>query len=131
MRQTLCRLTTYYYYTSTNKTVRPVMSTDFCEARRRAIGLYRAFYRYIPYIIKYFDIQKNEDDCKCMLRRYFYKNACVTDVRIVDILVIKGYIELQEVTHQWQQKGHMMRHWDPSVNPKPCTFMEKFMAGVD
>lgn len=32
------------------KTVRPLMSSDFCEARRRALGLYRACYRYIPYI---------------------------------------------------------------------------------
>ncbi|CAK1580267.1 unnamed protein product [Parnassius mnemosyne] len=113
------------------RNARPVMSSDLTEARRRALGLYRAFYRYIPYIIKYFDIPKNEQDCRCKLREYFYKHACVTDVRVIDILVIKGYMELKEVTHLWQQKGHVMSHWNPSAEPKPCDFLGKFLAGMD
>ncbi|KAF9421082.1 hypothetical protein HW555_002794 [Spodoptera exigua] len=113
------------------RNVRPLMSKDYCEARRRAIGLYRAFYRYIPYIIKYFDIAKNEEDCRWKLREYFYRNACITDVRIIDLLVIKGYIELKEVTNQWQQKSHMIRHWCPSIEPKPTDFLGKFIAGID
>ncbi|XP_060803540.1 NADH dehydrogenase [ubiquinone] 1 alpha subcomplex subunit 6-like [Amyelois transitella] len=113
------------------KTAKAVMSTDFWEARRRVLGLYRAFYRYIPYIIKYFDIPKTEQDCRYKLREYFYANACVTDVRVIDILVIKGYMELKEVTHQWQQKGHVMAHWKPSWEPKPNNFICKFLSGVD
>ncbi|CAD0201339.1 unnamed protein product [Chrysodeixis includens] len=113
------------------RAVRPLMSSDFCEARRRALGLYRAIYRYIPYILKYFDIPKTEDDCRWKLREYFYRHACITDVRIIDLLVIKGYIELKEITHQWQQKGHLMRHWNPSIEKKPCDFLGKFLAGMD
>ncbi|CAH1638210.1 unnamed protein product [Spodoptera littoralis] len=113
------------------KVVRPLMSKDCKEARRRAIGLYRAFYRYIPYIIKYFDIEKNEQDCRWKLREYFYRNACITDVRIIDLLVIKGYIELKEITSSWQQKSHVIRHWNPTIEPKRYDFIGKFMAGMD
>ncbi|KAJ0176622.1 hypothetical protein K1T71_007801 [Dendrolimus kikuchii] len=113
------------------KTVRPLMSSDFCEARRRVLSLYRAFYRYIPYIIKYFDIPKTEEDVRWKIREHFYKNACVTDVRVIDLLVIKGNMELKEITRQWQQKGHIMAHWNPSAEPKPCDFLGKFFAGID
>ncbi|XP_068633203.1 NADH dehydrogenase [ubiquinone] 1 alpha subcomplex subunit 6-like [Battus philenor] len=111
--------------------VRPVMSSNLTEARTRVKNLYRAFYRYIPYIIKFFDIPKTEEDCRLKLRENFYKHAKVTDVRVIDILVIKGYMELKEVTHQWQQKGYMLSHWDPSAEKKPTDFVGKFVAGVD
>ncbi|KPJ08463.1 NADH dehydrogenase [ubiquinone] 1 alpha subcomplex subunit 6 [Papilio machaon] len=97
------------------KVGRPVMSTNMAQA----------------HTLKYFDIPKNQEDCRKKLREYFYRNKFVTDVRVVDILVIKGYMELKEVTHQWQQKGYMMSHWNPSAERAPVTFVEKFLAGVD
>ncbi|XP_059052898.1 NADH dehydrogenase [ubiquinone] 1 alpha subcomplex subunit 6-like [Achroia grisella] len=113
------------------KNVRPLMSRDFCEARRKVLGLYRAFYRYIPYIVKYYDIPKSEEDCRWKIREYFYKNAWVADVRVTDLLVIKGYMELKEITHLWQQKGHVIAHWKPTAEPKPYDFLGKFFAGTD
>lgn len=41
--------------------------------------------------VKHHDVPKNERDCKMKLREYFYRNACVTDVRVIDILVIKVF----------------------------------------
>ncbi|RVE40820.1 hypothetical protein evm_014530 [Chilo suppressalis] len=89
---------------TTCRVVKPLMSTDFCEARRRAIGLYRAFYRYIPYIHKYFDIPKSESQIRSKIREQFYKNACVTDIRIIDILVMKECITRAEVKFSKQPK---------------------------
>lgn len=37
------------------KSARPVMSTNAIEAKRHVRALYKAFYRYIPYISKYND----------------------------------------------------------------------------
>ncbi|CAH0398349.1 unnamed protein product [Chilo suppressalis] len=116
---------------TTCRVVKPLMSTDFCEARRRAIGLYRAFYRYIPYIHKYFDIPKSESQIRSKIREQFYKNACVTDIRIIDILVMKGYMELQEIKYSWQQKGHVMANWKPTIEPRPTDFISKFLNGKD
>lgn len=44
--------------------------------------------------VKNFDIPKNEEDCKRKLRERFYKNACLTDIRIIDMLIVKVYIFL-------------------------------------
>lgn len=41
------------------------------------------------FIVKHFDIPKSEEDCRWKLREYFYRNACVTDIRVIDMLVIK------------------------------------------
>ncbi|XP_045498134.1 NADH dehydrogenase [ubiquinone] 1 alpha subcomplex subunit 6-like [Colias croceus] len=113
------------------KCVKPLLSANFCEAHTRVIGLYRAYYRFIPHLLRLFDIPKTEEDCRWKLREQFYKNACVTDIRVIDMLVIKGYMNLKEMTNNWQQKGHLMSNWNPTAEPKPCDFVGKFLAGVD
>lgn len=82
-------------------------------------------------MVKHFDIPKSEEDCRWKLREYFYRNACVTDIRVIDMLVIKGYMELKEMKHMWQQKGHVMAHWNPTLEPKPYDFIGKFLEGID
>lgn len=34
------------------KIAKPILSTDYCDTHKRVMGLYRAYYRYIPYIGK-------------------------------------------------------------------------------
>ncbi|XP_032517714.2 NADH dehydrogenase [ubiquinone] 1 alpha subcomplex subunit 6-like [Danaus plexippus] len=114
-----------------SKVAKPVLSLDSAEAHRRVLGLYRGYYRYIPYIAKHFDIQKSEAQCKSKLREFFYKNACLTDLRVIDVLVIKGYMNLKEITHNWQQKGHIMSYFNPTIDPKPSGFINKFLANED
>nr|XP_034832362.1 NADH dehydrogenase [ubiquinone] 1 alpha subcomplex subunit 6-like [Maniola hyperantus] len=114
------------------KIARPVLSADHCQAHKRVMSLYRAYFRiFLIYVFKHMDIPKNPRDCKMKLREYFYQNACVTDLRVIDILVIKGFMNLKEITHQWQQKGHVMAHWHPTREPKPCDFIGKFLANED
>jgi hypothetical protein len=55
-----------------------------------------------------FDIPKSEEQCRAKLKEVFLKNKDVTDVRVIDMLVIKGQMELKEVTEQWKQKNHVM-----------------------
>jgi NADH dehydrogenase (ubiquinone) 1 alpha subcomplex subunit 6 len=55
-----------------------------------------------------FDIPKSEKQCQQKLREVFVKNKGVTDVRIIDMLVIKGQMELKETTNLWKQEGHVM-----------------------
>ncbi|XP_039753514.1 NADH dehydrogenase [ubiquinone] 1 alpha subcomplex subunit 6-like [Pararge aegeria] len=113
------------------KIAKPVLSADCCEAHRRVMSLYRAYFRFIPYLVRHMDIPKTPQDCRIKLREYFYKNACVTDLRVIDILVIKGFMNLKEITHQWQQKGHVMAHWHPTLEPKRCDFIGKFLSNED
>lgn len=40
-------------------------------------------------------------------------------------------MELKEIDHQWQQKGHILANWNPTAEPKPYDFIGKFLAGMD
>ncbi|XP_055855156.1 NADH dehydrogenase [ubiquinone] 1 alpha subcomplex subunit 6 [Episyrphus balteatus] len=109
--------------------VRPILSVDREEARKRALNLYKAWYRQIPYIVMDYDIPKSVEECRAKLREQFIKHRSVTDIRVIDMLVIKGQMELKESINIWKQKGHIMRYWKESEEPKPTDFLSKFISG--
>ncbi|XP_055692578.1 NADH dehydrogenase [ubiquinone] 1 alpha subcomplex subunit 6 [Lutzomyia longipalpis] len=113
----------------TLKQVRPILSVDKTEARRRVFNLYRAWYRQIPYIVMDYDIPKSVEQCREKLREEFLRNKNVTDIRVIDMLVIKGQMELKESVEIWKQKGHIMRYFKESQEPKPTDFLSKFFSG--
>ncbi|XP_037955050.1 NADH dehydrogenase [ubiquinone] 1 alpha subcomplex subunit 6-like [Teleopsis dalmanni] len=69
--------------------VRPILSINRDEARKRALNLYKAWYRQIPYIVMDYDIPKSVPQCREKLREEFEKHRNVTDIRVIDMLVIK------------------------------------------
>ncbi|XP_055537248.1 NADH dehydrogenase [ubiquinone] 1 alpha subcomplex subunit 6 [Wyeomyia smithii] len=111
------------------QSVRPILSVDREEARKRVLNLYKAWYRQLPYIVMDYDIPKSVEQCREKLREEFLKNKDVSDIRVIDMLVIKGQMELKESVAIWKQKGHIMRYWKESVEPKPTDFLSKFLAG--
>ena len=84
---------------------------------------------FLYFLVEKFDIPKTVEECQQKLKAEFLKNKDVTDVRVIDMLVIKGQMELKETIKIWKQKGHVMRYWQESVEPKPTDFLSKFMSG--
>ncbi|THK33000.1 NADH dehydrogenase [ubiquinone] 1 alpha subcomplex subunit 6 [Diachasma alloeum] len=111
--------------------VQPLLSRNNKEAHRRVINLYRAWYRQIPYINLEFDIPKTENDMRQKLREEFMKHKDVKDIRIIDLLVVKGQMELQETAQKWKNSGTFMYLYKDTVEKKPTDFMSKFLAGQD
>ena len=78
-------------------------------------------------------ISLNAGICACkQLKEFFRRNKDVTDVRVVDMLVAKGQLELEETHAIWKQKTHVMRYFEDPAGPKQAKdFMTKFLSGAD
>ncbi|XP_057320791.1 NADH dehydrogenase [ubiquinone] 1 alpha subcomplex subunit 6 [Microplitis mediator] len=111
--------------------VKPVLSLNKAEAHRRVLNLYRAWYRQIPYIVMDYHIPKTEEDLKAKIREKFYEHKDVRDIRVIDLLVIKGQMELKETAEKWKNKGTFMNYFSETVEKKPSDFMSKFLSGHD
>jgi len=109
--------------------VKPILSLSKEEARRRVINLYRAWYRHIPDMMTTYDMPISEKQAHDKLREMFEQNRHVTDIRVIDMLVIKGQMELSEVVNQYKQVCHIMNYFKETHNPKPKDFISKFLAG--
>ncbi|XP_023222809.1 NADH dehydrogenase [ubiquinone] 1 alpha subcomplex subunit 6-like [Centruroides sculpturatus] len=116
---------------SVPRQVKPILSVDTAEARRRVLNLYKAWYRQIPYICSEYYIPVSAQQGREKLRELFNKNKYVSDIRAIDMLVIKGQMELVEAMNAWKQKTHIMAYFQDTANKKPTDFLSKFFAGQE
>lgn len=140
--------------------VRPLLSVDKAEARRHVLKLFKAWNREIPhigkctssqihyidtYIVLNFDVDFVFILCevemyhvpvtavhiRAKIREKFLKHKDLTDIRVIDMLVVKGRQDLKETEKGWKQPTHLMRFWDDPVESKPKDFLSKFLEGKD
>ncbi|XP_067415710.1 NADH dehydrogenase [ubiquinone] 1 alpha subcomplex subunit 6 [Emydura macquarii macquarii] len=109
--------------------VKPIFSRDLSQAKRRVRELYRAWYREVPNAVHLYHLDISVKQGREKVREMFMKNAHVTDPRVIDLLVIKGKMELQETTRAWKQRTHIMRFFHETETPQPKDFLSKFYVG--
>ncbi|GAX25299.1 NADH dehydrogenase (ubiquinone) 1 alpha subcomplex subunit 6 [Fistulifera solaris] len=71
--------------------------------------LYRSIIREVPRVMTIYDIvHVGEKEVKQAIRQHFYRNAHVKDERIIDMLLERGYMDLEDTLLQHKQKNHLM-----------------------
>ena len=53
-------------------------------------------------------VAMGEDNLKKHIRQHFYANAHLKDERVIDVVLTKAYIDLEETLLQYKQKVHLM-----------------------
>jgi len=67
------------------------------------------FIRELPRVLTLYDIDLTLEDARENVRAHFDRNNHIKDDRVVDMLVSKGYMELEETLLQHKQRSHLQR----------------------
>ena len=108
------------------------------EASRRALNLYRRVLKSCPKVKTVFDVDMPVAEMRAAITWHFRKSSHIKDPRVVDMLVVKGEMDLEETLMQYKQKPHLLRILeDPnylktktpeiSMNPGQSPFMRQFL----
>jgi len=117
----------------TLKQVRPVLSTDHNEAKRRVLNLYKIWLRQIPYIrVDYIKNNWTETRLRDVIKENFMRNKDVTDLRVIDLLVVRGQMDFVETAEIWRQQHNaaVMDRKKDTYKKKPTGFLERFYEGL-
>ncbi|CAM9380163.1 unnamed protein product [Heterosigma akashiwo] len=83
------------------------------QGKSPVIQLYRSLLRELPRVLTIYDIDMSPSLARSRVAYHFRKNDHIQDERIIDILVTKGYMHMEETLMQWKQKTHLMTLLDP------------------
>ncbi|XP_022317946.1 NADH dehydrogenase [ubiquinone] 1 alpha subcomplex subunit 6-like [Crassostrea virginica] len=124
-------MSTAYKVVGGLKQVKPIMSVNKAESKARVLKLYKAWYKQIPHMVQIYKLDVTVDEAYAKLREEFTKNKHVTDLRVIDLLIVKGQLELINTVEEFNQKTHLMRFFQDTHNKRPTDFLGKFYAGHD
>ena|SRR3990167_1420374 len=106
------------------------LSRNLNEVRTKAIRLYRASLRSIPFIIKNYELELNQVDMKNRIRSDFIRHSYVTSTGIADRLLFNGEVELKEALLIWKQKSHIEKYF--ILENKPLKYTgQTVVANID
>ncbi|KIJ47297.1 hypothetical protein M422DRAFT_28940 [Sphaerobolus stellatus SS14] len=101
------------------------------EARTRVIQLYRDWYRAAPEIVAMYGLPVSASLIRQRVREEFERTRYITDVRLVDRLLLRWHQELQETLNVWKQEPHVMGMLLVQKNLEQKSFLDKFYKGRD
>lgn len=93
--------------------------------------------RAVPMIREKYQIDYSKQHITRRLREEWERNRGMKDPAMVDLLVFKGWAELDEAKFLWKQRPHMMAFLAPKDStqhkaaPSKNDFLKRFFAGQE
>lgn len=108
--------------------VRTGLSLDKKDVRRRALNLYKAWYRQIPILLYDYRMPISSEVGRSKLREIFVRNSRIEDTRVIDGLIVRGQMELNESVNKQKEDCHLWKYFRAETR-KPQDFLTKFLDG--
>ena len=86
--------------------------------------------RQAPEICALYTLHVSPQFVRQQIRRRFEENRHVTDLRVLDHIILKGRQEYQETMNFWKQKDHVMGKLLAPRGRPPRTFLQRFYEGA-
>eukprot|EP00029_Vermamoeba_vermiformis_P002469 TRINITY_DN1283_c0_g1_i1.p1 TRINITY_DN1283_c0_g1~~TRINITY_DN1283_c0_g1_i1.p1 ORF type:complete len:126 (-),score=34.86 TRINITY_DN1283_c0_g1_i1:87-464(-) len=104
-------------------------SKSLREAGSKVLRLYRNALREAPQLIRSYQLELTPKQVQQRIREDFVKNKTISDTQIVDMLVFKGELELEEVKMMWKTKSHVLRYFVPKkdTDEHQSEFLKSFL----
>ncbi|KAJ7456937.1 NdufA6 NADH-ubiquinone oxidoreductase 14.8 kDa subunit [Mycena latifolia] len=106
-------------------------SKDPLDARARVIQMYRDWYRAAPEVVDQYALDVSPTQLRHAIRMRFEANRNVTDLRAIDVLLLKSRQEFQETLNMWKQPDHIYGILLKRKERPSRTFLQKFYEGRD
>lgn len=91
--------------------------------------------RSIPVIREKYQVDYPKDYIAKRMRVEWENNRGLKDHKMIDVLVFKGWNELDEAKFLWKQRPHIMAFLAPQQQPDPASkknaFLSKFFSGQE
>ncbi len=109
-----------------------VKASSPTSVKSSVVHLYRSIIRELPRVMTIYDVDLPLKSARSAISYHFRKHHAIQDTRIVNLLLAKGYMELEETLMQWKQKTHLLRILEPvelNKPTRPLTITEKMIYG--
>lgn len=85
-------------------------SRNMAEATRGSLRLYRRALKAAPVMVRTYRLPYDVNEIRRAIRYDFESHSRVSDPAIVDMLVMKGENNLEEVEQNWATKAHVLHY---------------------
>jgi len=88
--------------------------------------------RAAPEIQTMYSLSKPVSAIRTKIRQEYERHRYVSQLNVVDMLIMQSHIEFQETLNYWKQLSHVMKYFRSEENPSarlPQTFMAGFLEG--
>ena len=71
--------------------------------------MYRKMCQDVPTVVSIYDLPLTVAEVRHLVGLHFRRNETVTDPRLIEMLLAKAEMELEETRNQWKQRPHLMQ----------------------